>query len=444
MRIVWFRRDLRLSDNDALTAAVRSGELVVCVYIHGSSWPTGRASRAWLSASLQALDESLRSRGSRLVRLTGDAAHTLTTFAARWKVSDVHCSRVWTPEGLAEERAVADALTEAGIELRVSEGQLLAVPDAVRTADGRPFSVFTPFHRAWRGAWHPESAIPAPARIPSPEIALEETTPLAPDATERITQWWTPGERGAQERLAVFVADGLASYDAARDLPALHGTSELSPHLAFGEISPRAVVSAILAEHREDVAAPFLRQLAWREFATHVLLAHPETVSRPLRPEFEGFGWREDAQALDAWKEGRTGFPLVDAGMRQLAETGWMHNRVRLVCGSFLTKDLLVNWQCGEEHFRETLVDHDPASNVFNWQWVAGSGADAAPYFRVFNPSLQAARFDPDGAYVKRWVPELGTDEYPKPMLDHAAARMRALAAYEAVKRTGPPPDPQR
>ncbi len=444
MRIVWFRRDLRLSDNDALTAAVRSGEQVVCVYVHGSSWPTGRASLAWLSASLEALDGSLRSRGSRLVQLTGEATHALKTFATRFNASDVHCSRVWTPEGLTEERAVADALTEAGVALRVSEGQLLAVPDAVRTSNGRPFSVFTPFHRAWLGAWRPESALPAPARVPSPEVTPEKTASAIPDATERLRRWWTPGERGAQERLAAFVADGLASYDTTRDLPALHGTSELSPHLTFGEISPRSVVSAILAEHGEDVAAPFLRQLAWREFAAHVLLAHPETVSRPLRPEFEGFEWREDAQALDAWKEGRTGFALVDAGMRQLAETGWMHNRVRLVCGSFLTKDLLVNWRRGEEHFRETLVDHDPASNVFNWQWVAGSGADAAPYFRVFNPSLQAARFDPDGAYVKRWVPELGTDRYPKPMLDHATARMRALAAYEALKRTGAPPGPRR
>ncbi len=458
MRIVWFRRDLRLSDNDALDAAVRSGEPVTCVYVHGPSWPTGRASRAWLACSLEALGGSLRARGADLLELSGDPASALARLATDLAATYVHCSRVWTPGGLAEERSAAAALSHAGIPLHVSEGQLLAVPDSVRTSDGRPFAVFTPFHRAWRTAWRPETPLPAPKRIPvSREAAtpplLSSTSParvpgsvastaspathhpVPPDETARVRRWWTPGERGAEERLAAFIADGVERYDATRDLPAARGTSELSPHLAFGEISPRRVVASLLDVYDESVAAPFIRQLAWREFAAHVLLAHPETATRPLRPEFDEFEWRDDQESLERWKAGLTGFPLVDAGMRQLAETGWMHNRARLVCGSFLTKDLLVSWRLGEELFREALVDHDPASNIFNWQWVAGCGADAAPYFRIFNPSLQAARFDPDGAYVRRWVPEIETGAYPEPMVDHAAARARALAAYGAIER---------
>lgn len=434
MHIVWFRRDLRVSDNEALAAAVRSGGPVLPIHVQGGAWPTGAASRAWLARSLDALATELEARGSELIRLGGDPAATLAKIVAGSGAHHVHCTRDWTPAGLAEEKRVAEALAEVGAILHVSEGQLLATPESVRTADGRAFSVFTPFHRAWLTAWRPETPLSAPAKIPAPTRTPRSMSVPHSAGTLEIERWWTPGERGAHARLEAFLRDGLARYDAMRDVPSVHGTSELSPHLAFGEISPRQIVAAALA--LDDLtAAPFVRQLAWREFAAHVLLANPHTATRPLRPEFERFPWREDPAAFEAWKAGRTGFPLVDAGMRQLAATGWMHNRVRLVCGSFLAKDLLVPWQAGEEYFADRLVDHDPASNVFNWQWVAGSGADAAPYFRVFNPTLQAARFDPQATYARRWVPELGTGEYPSPIVDHAIARERALAAYAAVRR---------
>jgi deoxyribodipyrimidine photo-lyase len=271
-----------------------------------------------------------------------------------------------------------------------------------------------------------------------------------------VSRWWEVGEQPAHRRLAAFVAEHIASYDRDRDHPDIAGTSELSPHLAWGELSPAQVVHA--AASAGHIAEPFIRQLAWREFAYHVLHHHPETVDTPLNAKFAGFPWAQEESLFAAWRAGATGYPLVDAGMRQLAATGWMHNRVRLVCGSFLTKHLLQPWQTGEAHFRERLVDYDVAANVFNWQWIAGCGADAAPYFRIFNPSLQGERFDQDGGYVRRWVPELARLEskwvhspwrapqavlesagvalgtsYPAPIVDHSEARARALAAYAAI-----------
>jgi deoxyribodipyrimidine photo-lyase len=273
-----------------------------------------------------------------------------------------------------------------------------------------------------------------------------------------VARWWTPGEDRASARLAEFSAGAIADYDAARDLPAVHGTSELSPHIAWGEVSPRQLLAAASSAGEEE-ARSFVRQLAWREFAYHVLNAHPTALERAIDARFEGLGWCSDPEGLAAWKAGRTGYPLVDAGMRQLALSGWMHNRARLVCASFLTKDLLVAWQLGEQHFREKLVDYDPALNAFNWQWVAGCGTDAAPYFRIFNPTLQGTRFDKGGAYVRRWVPELAAlpdrwihrpfdapgdvlaaagvtigTTYPVPLVSHAEARARALAAYAAIR----------
>jgi deoxyribodipyrimidine photo-lyase len=275
---------------------------------------------------------------------------------------------------------------------------------------------------------------------------------------------WTPGERGAAARLGEFAAEGVARYSACHDVPAECGTSELSPHLAWGEVSPRQVAWAVTRAHPESAdadadAEPFLRQLAWREFAHEVAHARPEMLDEPLRPEFQAMAWRDDANAMAAWLSGRTGFPLVDAGMRQLATTGWMHNRVRMVAASWLVKDVLVPWQDGERAFAEALVDFDPVLNAFNWQWVAGSGADAAPYFRIFNPTLQGTRFDASGDYVRQWVPELAAlparwihrpaeapadvlaaagvglgATYPRPIVDHAEARVRALAAFSAVR----------
>lgn len=454
--IAWFRRDLRLADNPALAYAVEHAKAVVPAYVYGdrsadgtptAKFAPGAASRAWLERSLSALDDSLAERGSGLSRLTGPAARALPALAALHSATLITCSRDWSPEGMAEESALRAALTGSGIELFLGDGQLLVEPDRVRTAGGTPYSVFTPFSRAWAAAWRPTAPLPAPARIPRAASSRDGGTagPVADPAAAatagslpgNLEAWWTPGELGAHLRLEAFSAACVRDYDRDRDTPGLSGTSGLSAHLAFGEVSPRQVVSAVLANSPEDVAWPFIRQLAWREFSYQVLHAHPATQSEPLKPQYAAFPWRDDARGTQAWLDGRTGFPLVDAGMRQLAETGWMHNRVRLVAASFLVKDLLVPWQTGEAAFRDRLIDYDPAANAFNWQWVAGSGADAAPYFRIFNPATQAKRFDPLGGYVRRWVPEYDTPQYPARIVDHAEARTRALAALASIGSSG-------
>jgi len=436
---MWFRRDLRLADNDALAGALAAAETVVPAWVAPRAAGVGEA--RWLAHSLRALDGALRERGSVLIVRTGPAPETLVALTGEHAAVSVHCTRVWTPDGLAEERAVAAALEAAGARLVVSEGALLVTPDALVTGAGAPYRVFTPYFRAWEQARRPgEPPGAAPDRIPRPDsIGPSEPLPDRRAGAPDPLGWWTPGEAGAHARLAELIEGALERYDERRDLPGVDGTSRLSPHLAFGEISPRHVVAAISRSGLPaEVTRSFVRQLAWREFAAHVLHHHPHTLTEPLRPEFARMPWRDDAEALAAWRAGQTGYPLVDAGMRQLAETGWMHNRVRLVAASFLTKHLLIPWQTGERYFAETLVDFDVASNVFNWQWVAGCGADAAPYFRIFNPTLQAAKFDPDGAYMRRWVPELAEQgagaDYPDPVVDHREARERALAAYAAVK----------
>lgn len=459
--IVWFRRDLRLADNPALADALRLAEVVAPLFVapdpaapHGP----GAASLAWLERSLTALDADLRVRGNALARRQGPAPDALARAAAECGATLVACTRDWTPAGLAEERAVATALSASGVELRVVEAQLLAPPDSLATASGSPYAVFTPFSRVWKAALRPASPLLAPDQIPAAALGAFPPSPETAAAYD-VTFSWTPGEAGACRLLSEFVRDGLGSYDIERDIPSVRGSSELSPHLAWGEVSPRQVVASVMAAADDATTWPYLRQLAWREFTYHVLNAHPETLDRPLRSEFAAFPWRDDTAGLVAWLEGRTGYPLVDAGMRQLAETGWMHNRVRLVASSFLTKHLLIPWQTGEAAFQARLVDFDPAANAFNWQWVAGSGADAAPYFRIFNPTLQGTRFDEDGTYVRRWVPELARlsprwihqpwlapeselraagirigATYPRPIVDHAEARSRALAALASIK----------
>jgi len=386
---MWFRRDLRLSDNAALHAAVDSGAAVIPVHV-ASEGAGGRAlgevGRAWRKRSLASLGASLRERGSFLTTLAGSAPRELTALVRDSGSTVVHCTRDWSPDDMREETAVREALAEIGCELRVSEGQLLVVPDALLTGTGGPYRVFTPYHRVWTGAWRPAFGPPAPARIPGPsetpadDAAGNSKLPRESASTpsDPWLEWWTPGESGAHDRLARFLADAVCEYDTDRDRPDLRGTSELSPHLSFGEISPARVAREVIDRVGEDVGAPFLRQLAWRDFASHVLHHFPHAASSPLREEFAAFPWHADADGLEAWRAGMTGYPLVDAGMRQLATTGWMHNRVRLVCGSFLTKDLLVPWTDGLAHFAEALVDHDPAANAFNWQWVAGESCWAA------------------------------------------------------------------
>ncbi len=463
--IAWFRNDLRLADNPGLVAAMKSARTVCPLYVYPSpSDPhgPGAAARAYRALSLDALDARLQERGNHLAVRPGPAAETIVRCARECGATLVTCTRDHTPDGRALERAVGEELARERIGFEVAdEGQLLVPPRTLPSASGEAYRVFTPFWRAWRRAWRLREPDPAPHAIAAPPLrplsaGSVSPAPGAPD----VARWWTPGEDGARELLRAFDAGRIARYDAERDLPARPATSRLSPALACGELSPMQVAWEVVRSAGEEAAEPFLRQLAWREFAYHTLDAHPDSFEVPLRAEFSAMPWRDDPAALEAWAAGRTGWPLVDAGMRQLAVLGWMHNRVRLVAASVLVKDLLVPWQAGEEVFRQRLVDYDPAANAFNWQWVAGCGADAAPYFRIFNPTLQGTRFDADGAYVREWVPELAAlpdrwiqrpheaparvleeagvvlgETYPRPLVDHAEARERALAAFKSLRR---------
>jgi len=456
--LMWFRRDLRLADNAALAAALEAGDAVVPVALLDDG--RAGASSAWRARSLTALDGSLRERGSGLVLRSGPARKALTALAREAGAVVVTATRDWAPAAMAEEEDVRRALFAAGVGLEIREGQLLVTPDSLRTGQGRPYRVFTPFWRRWSTGWSPASPLPAPNHIPTPRPLPASSGPVSPaPGGPDMSRWWTPGEAGALERLADFSAGSAEDYDRDRDRPDLDATSRLSPYISQGEIGPAHIIRAVRAAGEGSGTEAFVRQLAWREFSYHVLHHFPQSATRALNDRFSAMPWIDDADGLATWRAGRTGYPLVDAGMRQLLATGWMHNRVRLVVGSFLTKDLLVRWQDGEAFFRERLVDFDPAANVFNWQWIAGSGADAAPYFRVFNPSVQGMKFDPEGAYVRTWVPELaglparwihrpweapadvlGTagvvlgESYPPPTVEHRDARERALAAYASLR----------
>ena len=391
----------------------------------------------------------------------GRTERALVALVAETGATHVYASRGWDVPSRAEELLVTEALGGAGAELVWSDSHYLVTPGSLMTGSGTPYRVFTPYHRAWQTALDHETHTPSQEALPAP--GHRPASDHAVTATRTVSAGWTPGEAGARERLERFITrGGPDSYEALHDRPDLAGTSELSPHLAFGEISVGRVLAAVRESGIDHAAAhPFVRQLAWRDFAADTFLRAPGMDREPLNARFERMPWREDSEDFAAWREGRTGFPLVDAGMRQLAQTGWMHNRVRMVVGSFLTKDLLIRWQEGEAYFAQSLSDADVAQNSFNWQWIAGSGADAAPYFRVFNPTTQGKRFDPDGSYVRRWVPELagmpthwihepyaapvdilrgagvvGGADYPQPIVDHAEARLRALAAYEVVRRS--------
>lgn len=457
--LVWFRRDLRLADNPALTDALDRARAVVPVTVEPAAYRPGAAATAWRARSLVELDVALRERGSSLAVFDGPAHQVLPALAHETGATLLSFTRAWDPESLAEETRVAAALEGAGVEARAAESAHLVAPGALTTHAGTPYRVFTPYWRAWERAVRAEEPLAAPARVPAPPRAPRAGRHPAAASGPGLHPRWRPGEAGAAGRLARFAAGALGDYAADRDRPGLEGTSELSAHLAAGEISVRQVLHAVsrsAAAGTPDAEA-FVRQLAWRDFAAQVLGDFPDLAIRPLRPEFARFPWRDDPDAFDRWKAGTTGFPLVDAGMRQLARTGWMHNRVRLAAASVLVKDFLVPWQNGERYFRDALVDYDPAQNAFNWQWVAGSGADAAPYFRIFNPAAQGRRFDPDGTYVRAWVPELedvnaprvhapydvpaeellaegGAAPYPPPLIDHASARERALTAYRLLR----------
>lgn len=463
--LLWFRRDLRLADHPALTALLRAGHRPIPVYVHApeeeAPWVPGAASNWWLHHSLAALDGELRARGSRLTILRGPSAPTLVAACSRFAAAGVVWTRRYEPAVIARDTAVKRALRAAGLDAESYPGALLNEPWTVTTGSGGPYRVYTPY---WRRVWpqlgaqagHPE---PAPSRLPEPgaeglPLADLGLLPKIPWDREFYTHW-TPGVRGAEAALEDFLAGALAGYAEQRDRPDWPGTSRLSPHLAFGEIGPRQILYRLLEVGRERRLAieAFARELIWREFSYHLLYHYPHTPEAPLDPRFAAFPWAEvDPAELNAWQRGRTGIPIVDAGMRQLWQTGWMHNRVRMIVASVLTKNLRYPWQLGARWFWDTLVDADLANNTQGWQWSAGCGADAAPYFRIFNPVAQGERFDPNGDYVRRYVPELaalpaerihqpwtigGVPGYPAPRIDLSATRRAALAAYHALPARG-------
>lgn len=441
--IVWFRGDLRLADNPALRAAVERGGPVIAVFVLDEESPgirpLGGAARWWLHHSLASLAERLQEKGARLVLRRGPAAAVVRDVVSEAGARAVFWNRRY---GLPEreiDAEVKSSLREDGVEVASFAGSLLFEPWTVTTGAGTHFSVFTPFWRACQQQPAPRAPLSEPPSIAgfdgveSDELAEWALLPTAPDWAGGLRAAWEPGEPAARRRLREFLDDDLGAYDRARDEPAAGATSLLSPRLRWGELSPHTVWHAAV---EAGGGGRFLTELGWREFAWHTLFHAPDLATTNLRREFDAFPWaplRPDL--LEAWQRGRTGYRLVDAGMRELWATGHMHNRVRMVTASFLIKNLLIDWRLGEQWFWDTLVDADAASNPFNWQWVAGSGADAAPYFRVFNPELQADKFDGDGRYVARWAPEYGSGVPPEPVVDLKESRGAALAAYERVRR---------
>jgi deoxyribodipyrimidine photo-lyase len=469
--IVWFRDDLRLSDNPALQAAVKSGRAIICIFVLDEQSeglrPLGGAARWWLHGSLQKLDEALGSRGGRLAIHLGTATTLVPRLAEAHKAAAVFWNRRY---GAAERRideTIKTALKARQIKAKSFNGHLLYEPWSIKTKAGGAFRVFSAFWRATNEFGEPDLPLPAPSRfhffeetdksglvpITLADLALQ---PSSPDWAGGLRSTWKPGEAGAQAQLEHFLEEHLAAYADLRDFPDRPATSRLSPYLRFGNISPRQAwhaTNAVAKTGQHKIGnrnlEKFQSELGWREFSYHLLYNNPDMAMKNLQAKFDGMPWRSETNSLAAWQDGRTGYPIVDAGMRELWHTGWMHNRVRMVVASFLIKHLLIDWRQGEAWFWDTLVDADPANNAASWQWVAGSGADAAPYFRVFNPVLQGEKFDLHGRYVKRWLPELAdvplsvihrpwrlpskVEAYAGRIVEHDLARQRALDAFKGL-----------
>lgn len=463
--LVWFRDDLRTFDHPALHAAVdhavtsqgsqgsqesddgASSEPagVVALYVLDEESdglrPLGGAVKWWLHQSLIALREKLEALGIPLVLRRGAAHDIVLHVVETFDVDFVGWNRRYGGPERAVDAGIKEALVERDVEAHSYAANLLFEPWTITTGGGTPYRVFTPFWKACLSEPEPREPLDAPSALTPPSALVEQAgqasddldtwalLPTKPDWSTGIARAWTPGEDAAHELLADFLDDAVVHYATQRDEPSKPATSRLSPHLRFGEISPQTIWHAARRSGKD--VETFLSELGWREFAWHTLYEHPDLAEVNLNRKFDAFPWPPlDEEALVAWEKGETGVPLVDAGMRELWETGTMHNRVRMVVASFLTKNLLIDWRIGEEWFWDTLVDADTASNPFNWQWVAGCGADAAPYFRVFNPETQRKKFDPDGRYVRRW----GADDGREPIVDLAETRMAALAAYEHTK----------
>lgn len=462
--IVWFRRDLRLSDNPALDEARQGDKPLILLYIleEGAGREPGGAKRVWLHHSLKSLSKDISAKGGQLILRQGKAGTILDDVIEATGADEIHWNRRYEEDARDVDEAIKSDLKDRGLTVESHNGNLLSEPWEVKTKTGGYYKVFTPFWRAAKADLAVPELRPTPRKldcytgnIGSDDLDSWGLLPTNPDWGSKLMEFHTPGEAGAAERLKSFLAGPVEDYAEARDRPDDEtGTSKLSPHLAHGEISPRQIWHATKDNHY--TSDKFLTEIGWREFSYVLLFYNPKLGSENYKSDFDNFPWDSDDDKVEAWRRGQTGYPFVDAGMRQLYETGWQHNRVRMVCASFLIKHLLTDWRVGEDWYWDTLLEADPASNAASWQWVAGSGADASPYFRIFNPFSQGQKFDPNGDYVRKYVPELKHlpkkyihtpweapknvldnarvklgETYPKPIVDHKEAREKALAAYK-------------
>ncbi|MDR3624989.1 MAG: deoxyribodipyrimidine photo-lyase [Chlamydiales bacterium] len=473
--ILLFHKDLRLTDNLTLQAALNKEEPIIPLYIHSTEkekYPAGSASKWWLHQSLYQLDAKLKQLGSRLILRKGDPFEILSEIISQTHAKNIYWSQGFEPCEIAKEKKLKEKLSTLDVNVKTFNSTLLFEPGRFKTKQGKPFQIFAFFWKALLQTKECNPPLAAPKQLPRvPTTILSDSLDsfnLEPsiDWTRGLKTMWQPGEEGGLIRLSHFIENYLEKYEKTRDRPDLEGVSHLSAYLHFGEISPRLVWHEVrkwmaTQESAEALssAETFLKELAWREFAYHLLYHFPHTIESPLDPAFNHFPWHDNASFFDAWTSGTTGYPIIDAGMRELWVTGWMHNRVRMIVASFLVKDLLIPWQKGSAWFWDTLVDADLANNSMNWQWVAGCGADAAPYFRIFNPVVQGEKFDPDGTYIRRWIPELAKLDnhyihkpwkapeielkladivlginYPLPIVEHDKARIQALKAFEKIK----------
>ena len=448
--IVWFRDDLRIADNPALAWAIERGAPVIALYLLDEQSPEirplGAASKWWLHHSLTSLSSDLESLGATLTLRSGSAREVIPALVTEVGAGGLAWNRRYGPSRVIDQELKED-LRSQGLDVESFQASVMYEPWTITNKDGKAFQVFTPFWKTCLASGPPREPIPAPASIEGVADVQSESLdawgllPTSPDWSEGLRETWSPGEEGAWQRLDGFVESGLALYHR-RDEPGIDATSMLSPHLRFGEVSPHQVWHRSMRTDNPEAIKnrdKFLSEVGWREFMINVLFQHPALHTDNIRSNFDQFPWRwPEATELRPWQRGTTGIPLVDAGMRQLWHTGYMHNRVRMVTASFLVKNMLVHWRLGEQWFWDTLVDADEANNPGSWQWVAGCGTDAAPYFRVFNPVVQAEKFDPDGSYRSTWIPEWGTDDYPDPILDLAETRAEALSAFEVTKAVPP------
>ncbi len=472
--LVWFRNDLRLLDHPALVEAVERSSAVVPLFVWApdeeAPWEPGKSSRWWLRHSLESLADELGSHGLDLVTRPGPSDETLIEIADEVGAQGVFWNERVAPHLRERDESVAQTLEQEGFDVRTFESRILHDPDEVQTTSGGPYHVYTPFWKKFQKVVDVREPLSFPdletVDRPAPSLSsvpLDELFEVG--SQEGLAEAWTPGSAAARDRLDAFLEGILEGYDASREIPGDDGTSRLSPYLHHGELSPAMVWEAVQesdvvqSDDDPESVETYLQEIVWREFSYHLLHHYPETDHQPLKDKFEAFEWRNHATQLERWTRGETGYPIVDAGMRQLQEIGWMHNRVRMIAGSFLTKDLLLPWQEGAAWFWEHLVDADIANNTMGWQWAAGCGADAQPFFRMFNPVSQSERYDSSGEYIRRWVPELRDlpddaihapwnaasstladadltlgDDYPEPLVDHSKARERALEEWRRIK----------